>query len=94
MFTEYRPYFSKNFQLLLLAFAYCSVALAAMQVIMSSKEPAVWLSDMCFRFLVLVIVFVFAVVGGIVGLFLGLFLYHFGLTVVLQRRARVKQHLA
>ena len=28
------------------------------------------------------------------GLFLGLFVYHFGLTVVLQRRARVKQHLA
>jgi len=94
MFTEYRPYFSKNFQLLLLAFAYCSVALAAMQVIMSSKEPAMWLADMCFRFSVLVVVFVFAVVGGIVGLFLGLFVYHFGLTVVLQRRARVKQHLA
>ncbi|KAH7383637.1 hypothetical protein BKA64DRAFT_712515 [Cadophora sp. MPI-SDFR-AT-0126] len=94
MFTEYRPYFSKNFQLLLLAFAYCSVALAAMQVIMSSGEPAAWLTDLCFRFSVLVIVFVFAVVGGIVGLFLGLFVYHFGLTLVLQRRARVKQHLA
>jgi hypothetical protein len=94
MFTEYRTYFSKNFQLLLLAFAYCSVVLAAMQVVMTSSEPGVWLADLCFKFSVLIILFVFAVVCAIVGLFVSLFVYHLLLTLAFKRKFRLRPQMA
>lgn len=94
MFTEYTPYFAKNFQLLLLCFAYCSVVLAAMQVVMTSKDPTGWLVDLCFRFSVVVIFFVLVVVCGILGLLFGLYFYHLGLTIFHQRKYRGKEHIA
>ena len=40
--TEYGAYFGKNLERLLMAFAYCSVALAAMQVIVSYGTVPGW----------------------------------------------------
>jgi len=94
IFTEYSPYFGKNFQLLLLCFAYCSVVLAAMQVVMTSKEPTEWLVNISIRFSVMVILFVFLVVCALVGLFCSLFWYHFARTVFHQRKFRGKKHIA
>lgn len=94
VFTEYSPYFGKNFQLLLLGFAYYSVALAAMQVLVSSKDPEGWLVSWCVKFSAVIILFVFICVLGILGLFLGLFLYHLVLTLIHQRKYRGKSRIA
>jgi hypothetical protein len=96
VYTEYSTYFGKNSQLILLGFAYCSVLLAAMQVVTTSRGTAEsdWLVNWCLRFSVIVIFGVFAFACLCFGLFLSLFVYHLILTLIYHKKSWRKQHLA
>jgi hypothetical protein len=100
VYTEYGVYFGKHFQTLLLLYAYCTVILSAMQVVMSSRDPSEgtylghWVIKMCIRFGFGVIMTVFAIAGLLVLLFISLFLYNFVMTMVHHRKFKRRSKIA
>ena len=86
MYTSYSAYFNKNLGVLLLGFAYCSVVLAAMQVVAALQDRTDWLAAWCLRFSVMIIFGVLSVAVAMVLLFLGIFMSQFGRTLVHQRK--------
>ena len=94
VYTEYGAYLGENFRLLLLAFAYCSIVLAAMQIIVAYDTAPVWVIDFSYRFAVLAAGFVFtaACAGG--GLLVYLVSWHYVATLRALRKTEPKKTLA
>lgn len=77
LYTEYSAYFGKNLRVLLIAFAYCSVTLAAMQVIVSYGTAPSWVLDASYAFAMLAVSFILIVILVATTLLLYLFAYHY-----------------
>jgi len=78
-YSDYGAYFGKNFKVVLLGFAYCTVVLSAMQVVVSARAMDDWKAIWCIRFSTAVIFSVFGIASGLILLFLGLFIYSYSI---------------
>ena len=88
MFTEYGTYFTRNFQIFVFVFAYMTVMLAAMQVLLASDLTSKPLTHVSYWFSIVTMAVVVAIACVIFVLFVGLFIYHSFATFFFLWRAR------